>query len=397
MSQPKGRPERQIIEPEGIRVGVSFSPPAIKLDDTESKFLLERAPQPEPGQVRKGMHYALWELSPEHRVKGRALGRQALASQLMLGETVASDMEGPSLLEIIGSDMTMAQRRGIHALYILLHDRAYQPDEALDEATPRGYKVTWQSIIFTPIEYLEAYGLERAASGRMPRAQRDEALEALNQLSRQSRQISYQRVYYEQPLSGRGRSKRKAERIVYTGPLLTITRAYSGLEGNEIDNPDTPDAKRLQAIKVSLHSILTDQLDNYFFLQPRDWYKQLAAAYQQVSGKTLRKLPDALDLLATWFRTLEPKMVHWEEGLPSYTISRLKLAQKILPPAMLEHRRQSRANEAIQQAIDVALELGLLLKWEPAMGGTGYTFWPNPEQCSRLRKDALSSKESSLA
>ena len=256
----------------------------------------------------------------------------------------------------------------------------------MEETTPRGYKVTWQSVIFTPIEFLEAYGLERAASGRMPRAQRDEALEALNQLARQSRQISYQRVYYEQPPSGRGRPKRKAERIVYTGPLLTLTRAYSGLEGDKIDTPEAPDAKRLQAIKVSLHSILTEQLDSYFFLQPRDWYQQLAATYQQVSGKTLRKLPDALDLLATWLRTLEPKMVHWDEGGPSYTISRLKLAQKILPPAMLEHRRQSRVNENIELASKVAEELGLLLKWEPAMGGTGYTFWPNPEKCSRLRR-----------
>lgn len=347
--------------------------------------------QPEPGVVRKGVHFSLWELDAEHRSKGRALGSQALlASQLMLGETVAGDLEGPGLLDIIGSDMTMGQRRAIHALYILLHDRGYKPDEATDETTPRGHKVTWQSVIFTPIEYLEAYGLERAASGRMPRAQREDALEALNELARQPRQISYQRVYYERPPSGRGRAKEKADRIVYTGPLLTVTRAYSGLEGDEIDSPEAPDAKRLQAIKVTLHSILTDQLDTYFYLQPRNWYQQLAAAYQQVTGKTLRKLPEALDLLSTWLRTLKAKMVKWdEEGLPHYTISREKLAQKILPSAMLAQRRKREQEQAIQQAIQVALELGLLLKWEPAMGGTGYTFWINPEKCSRLRAAAL--------
>lgn len=353
--------------------------------------------QPEPGVVRRGMHYALWELSSEHRSRGRALGSQALASQLMLGETVPGDMIGPGLLDIIGSDMTMAQRRAIHALYVMLHDRRYQPDEARDEATPQGYKVTWQSLIFAPIEYLEAYGLERAASGRISRAQRDDALEALNELARQARQISYQREYFESPPSGRGRPKRKAERLVYTGPLLTVTRAYSGLEGDEIDNPEPPDAKRLQALKVSLHSILTDQLDTYFYLQPRDWYQQLAAAYQQVSGKTLRKLPEALDLLSTWLRTLKDTWVKWdEEGRPYYTISREKLAQKILPQAMLAQRRKSEQERAIQQAIDVALELGLLLKWEPAMGGTGYTFWPNPEQCSRLRAAALRAGDKSM-
>ena len=141
-----------------------------------------------------------------------------------------------------------------------------------------------------------------------------------------------------------------------------------------------------------MHPLLTIDLERYFYLQPRDWYQRLAAAYRQASGKTLRKLPEALDLFTTWLRTLGPKIVKYDEqGLPYYTISREKLAEKILPPAMLEHRRQTRANEAIELAIRVAEELGLLLKWEPAMGGTGYTFWPNPEQCSRLRAAALGS------
>ena len=390
MSRPKGKPQEQILEGAFIQSETILYPPTIK-PDKEPQYLLERAPEREPEQIRRGMHYALWELEAEHRSKGRA--QRGPASQLMLGETVAGNVEGPGLLDIIGSDMTMGQRRAIHALYILLHDRGYRPDEARDETTPTGYKVTWHSLIFTPIEYLEAYGLERAASGRISRAQRDDALEALNELARQPRQISYQRVYWEKPSSGRGYSKRKAERLVYTGPLLTVTKAYSGLEGDEIDSPEPPDAKRLQALKISLHSILTDQIDSYFFLQPRDWYQQLAAAYQQVSGKTLRKLPEALDLLSTWLRTLGPKMVkHDEQGLLYYTISREKLAKKILPLNMLAQRRKSQQDEAIQQAIDVALELGLLLKWEPAMGGTGYTFWPNPEQCSLLRAAALEAR-----
>lgn len=389
MSQRKGGQLGEItVKAEGRLLESVLAPPA--KPDSETTYILERAREPEPGQVRKGMHFANWELNPEHRSQGRALGSQALATQLMLGETAAGELEGPGLLDIIGSNMTTNQRRAIHALYVMLHDRSYRPDEARDETTPRGYKVTWQSFSFTPIEYLEAYGLERAASGSISRAQRDDALEALNELARQPRQISYQRVYYEPPPSGRGRSKRKGERLVYTGPLLTVTRAYSGLEGDEIHNPEPPDAKRLQALRVSLHSILTDQLDEYFYLQPRDSYQRMAAAYQRVSGKTLRKLPEALDLLGTWLRTLGPNMVKWDEqGLPYYTISREKLAQKILPINMLAQRRKSKQEQAIQQAIAVALELALLLKWEPAMSGTGFTFWPNPEQCSRLRAAAL--------
>jgi hypothetical protein len=295
-------------------------------------------------------------------------------------------MQGPGLLDVIGSDMTMTQRRAIHALYVLLHDRRYQADEARDELTPKGHKVTWKSLTFRPMEYLEAYGLERAGGGRFPRAMRDEALAALEELARQPRQIIYQRQYQE---TVKGKKRRRSDRIVYTGPILTVTKAYGGLEGDEIDNPDAPDNKRLQAMKVTLHSIITDQLDEYFYLQPREWYQQLAAAYQQVSGKTLRKLPDYLALMTTWLRTLGPKMVKWEAGQPCYTIARDKLAEKILPANMLAQRRKSQQDEAIQLAIDVALELGLLLNYEPAMGGVGYKFWLNPENLSRLGASEL--------
>lgn len=338
-----------------------------------------------PSGIRKGLHYALYELDGEQRAAGPARGSHAVA-QLMLGETLPGGVQTERLNDVIGSDMTMAQRRAIHSLYVMLHDRRYRADEDRPVETPKGQRITRQSLIFTPIEYLEAYGLERAKSGRMPRAQRDEALEALNELARQPRKIVYRRQY-------KTNGKRRADMIVYEGTLLSIYKAYTDLEGEEMDSPDPPDAKRLKLIKVEMHSILTDELERYYYLQPRNWYKQLAVAYQEETGKTLRKLPEALDLLATWLRTLGPTMVKWEGDLPTYTISRDKLADKILPPSMIEQRRQARISRSIEQAINVSIRLGLLLKWELAMGGTGYKFWINPQKCSRLQKKALGSGE----
>ena len=390
MSQRKGgQQERDALEAEGRLIELLPSPPAKQ--DSGPAFMLERAPQPEMGQVRKGVLFANWELDAQHRGKGRALGSKAskglrdkvLATQLMLGETVAGDIEGPGLLDIIGSDMTMAQRRAIHALYVMLHDRRYQPDDSAEFQAGGGQLLRGLILICSPIEYLEAYGLERAASGHMNRAQREEALGALYYHARQPRYIRW-------PVwAGSGR-KRHKELLVLDGPLVMLTKRYRNMSEQEETSSGEPDNARLTKLMIIMHPLLTLELERYFYLQPRDHYQRLAAAYQQVSGKTLRKLPEALDKLATWLRTLGPNMVKRdEEGLPYYTISREKLAQKILPSAMLEHRRQSRANDAIQQAIAVALELGLLLKWEPAMSGTGFTFWPNPEQCSRLRAAAL--------
>ncbi len=397
MSRRKGSELEEVtLKAEGRLLEAVLPPP----DKTESEpaFILERAriPEAEPGVVRKGVPFANWELDAKHRGKGtgRALGSKASkalaeANQLMLGETVPSGEQSGLLDIIIGSDMTMAQRRAIHALYVMLHDRRYQPDESRDYLANGGQQLKGLIIICSPIEYLEAYGLERGAGGRMSNAQRDEALEALFLLARQMRHVSW-------PLyTGKGKH-RKRERLVLDGPLVMLTKRYSNLSEQEEASENEPAKKRLTKIMIVLHPLLTMDLERYFFLQPRDWYQQLGAAYQQVSGKTLRKLPDALDLFATWLRTLGPDMVKRDEqGLPHYTISREKLAQKILPPAMLEHRRQSRANEAIELAIQVAEELGLLLKWEPAMAGTGYTFWPNPEKCSRLRAAALGSGDES--
>ena len=71
MSRRKGKPEGQTIEPEGLRIEIGITPPKV---EAEPKFILERAPKPEPGQVRKAMHFSLWELDAEHRSKGRAMG-----------------------------------------------------------------------------------------------------------------------------------------------------------------------------------------------------------------------------------------------------------------------------------------------------------------------------------
>ena len=383
MSRPKGKPQEQILEGAFLQSETILYPPTIKLDK-EPQYLLERAPEREPEQIRRNMHYALWDLEPKHRGKGKALGSKA-ASQLMLGETVAGDTQQPGLLDIIGSDMPMTQRRAIHALYIMLHDRRYQPDDSAEYYASGGQALRSLVIVCSPIEYLEAYGLEKGASGRVSSAQRDEALEALSLLARQGRHISW-------PLwTGKGKG-RKREVLVLDGPLLMLTKRYSNVSEQEAASEDEPPKRRLTRLMIVMHPLLTIDLERYFYLQPRDWYQRLAAAYRQASGKTLRKLPEALDLFTTWLRTLGPKIVKYDEqGLPYYCVSRYKLSEKILPPAMLEHRRQTRANEAIELAIRVAEELGLLLKWEPAMGGTGYTFWPNPEQCSRLRAAALGS------
>ena len=77
MSRPKGKPQEQILEGAFIQSETILYPPTIKLDK-ESQYLLERAPEREPEQIRRGMHYALWELEAEHRSRARAAGYHRL-------------------------------------------------------------------------------------------------------------------------------------------------------------------------------------------------------------------------------------------------------------------------------------------------------------------------------
>lgn len=343
------------------------------------------------GLVRQGMHLALYQLDRRARqLGGRQTGEQQ-PYQLMLGETAAEGQE----LQIAGSLFTLAENRVLHALYIMLHDRGYIGDkgqELLSESqgfSDTGGKVRIHEIVCSPSEFLDAYGLQRGTGGRFSSHQREEAISALLGLGRTIRRLNWQREYRDK------RGKRKAERIVRESTILTVTRLYTGLEGEEIDSLEEPDAKRMTGLQIQLHPIITDQLEQYFFLQERDYYPRLRDSYSRVTGKQGGRIPEAVDLFLKWLRTLSPKMLKRDaEGLSYVTIGRDGLIDKILPPGMKEHRRKARQEQALQECISVAVDMGLLLKWEPAMLGQGYTFWPNPERSSRLYSARLPAGES---
>lgn len=332
------------------------------------------------GLVRQGMNLTLYQLDRRARqLSGRQTGEER-PYQLMLGETAADGQE----LQIAGSHLTLTENRVLHALYVMLHDRGYIGDknkETLSEG--QGFSDTEGMVLIhgincSPSEFLEAYGLQRGAGGRFSRNQRDEALSALVGLGQTVRRLSWQHVYRDK------KGKRRSDRIVRKGPILNVTVLYSGLEGEEIESQEEPDAKRMTRLLIELHPIITDQLEQYFYLQERDYYPRLRESYIKVTGKQGR-IPDGIDLFLKWLRTLGPKMLKPDaEGLYYVTIGREKLIDKILPPGMKEHRRKARQEQALQECISVAVDMGLLLKWEPAMLGQGYTFWPNPERSSRL-------------
>ena len=333
------------------------------------------------GLVRQGMNLALYQLDKQDRRPGGRQTGEEQPYQLMLGETAIDGQE----LQIAGSLFTLAENRVLHALYIMLHDRGYIGDKGqvlLSESqgfSDTGGKVRIHEIVCSPSEFLDAYGLQRGAGGRYSSHQREEALSALLGLGRTIRKLSWQRPYKDK------RGKRAAYRVIIESTILTITRLYTGLEGEEIDSLEEPDVKRMTGLQIQLHPIMTDRLEQYFFLQERDYYPRLRDSYSRVTGKQGGRIPEAIDLFLKWLRTLNPKMLKRDaEGLYYVTIGREGLIEKILPPGMKEHRRKARQEKALQECISVAVNMGLLLKWEPAMLGQGYTFWPNPERSSRL-------------
>lgn len=348
--------------------------------------------QLEPGLVRQGMYPTLYQLDKRARRLGGRRAAEEQPYQLMLGETPA---DGTELQQPAGSLFTLAENRVLHALYVMLHDRGYIGDKSLELLSEgqgfsdTGGRVRIHEIVCSPSEFLDAYGLQRGAGGRYSRHQRDEALSALLGLGRTIRRLNWQREYRDR------RGQRKAERIVRESAILTVTRLYTGLEGDEIDSLEEPDAKRMTGLQIQLHPIMTDQLEQYFYLQERDYYQRLRESYSRITGKHGGRIPEAIDLFLKWLRTLSPRMLKRDaEGLYYVTIGRDGLMDKILPPGMKEHRRKARQEQALQECISVAMDMGLLLRWEEAMAGRGYTFWPNPERSSRLYSARLPAGES---
>lgn len=334
----------------------------------------------EKGLMRASMAFTKLEL-------GRG---QSKARQLLLGETQGEEIE--TNIGLVGMQYeTYAQAKAMHAALRLLDATNYKGHMSREivqtgenKLEDMGGKTIIPRIICTPSEFYEAYGLERK-NGRFPRAQQEEAFQALQELGQTVRRLAWERKY-------RVKKKLKSDVIITESPIIRLTRVYKGLDADESNlvwsDKDLP-GQRLTKLAIDFHFLSFDQIDSFYFLQETDLYKRVETSYTKLTGKKRGKKPVYPVLFTKYIRTLsKPVVKETADGEYFVTLKRETLAEQILPAWMIEQRKQSMIDEALALSADIAQDMDLITRWELAMEGLGYTFYINPEKSSRLKESS---------
>lgn len=306
----------------------------------EETTILPRTISPDTSltpRYRAGMHLELQKFGD---IRG--------ARQMLLSEALGEEMAQAPDVEVTGLDLTVSEDKALSAIQILLDRTGYQGNRPGQQQASEGWRLPGilPRLSTTYSDYLEAYGL-RQRDGRYSSHQREEALEALESLTR-PRRIIYERKRWE----GQGKKRRQlSDIIVVTKPLISIAKGYRGLEQEEAAQvkagQDLP--FRASVLVIDIGPLLVDGLGDYFLLKPTSLHQEIKALLGS------RPISRAVSLFIEWLLTT---------NLPVISISRDNLAAKLRLDYLIQQRKQSRIQERLQEAIQTAQELGYLLKWE---------------------------------
>ena len=284
-----------------------------------------------------------------------------------------------------GLDFTVSEDKALSALQILLDKTDYKGHLPSQEVSSPAFKGRFlmPRLVITFEEYFEAYGLtgkEKRRGGKYQGLQREEAIKALDSLTK-PRRLVYQRKYWK----GKGKNRRQVyDVIVAEKPLITIGKwsLYRALEGMEAKSvsagADVPE-KRITQLEIEFSPLLVDSIEKFYLLKP----KALHSEIQQVIGK--KRVPRTVSLFVQWLLTKNTGTVQ---------VKRETLYVRLRLDYMAEKRQWARLEERLSLCYEVAKKLGYLLDVKEEYQGL-LVFTLNPERCKRIGKqeEALEEKD----
>ena len=294
--------------------------------------------------------------------------------QLLLGED--SDLQSENqILEIYGLDLTVSEDRALHAVQILMDKTGYKGNIPGDYIQSSEFKDNYYlpKLTMTRSEYYQAYGLKRAGDGRYHGAQVKEALDGLSGLAK-SRKIYYKRDKYV----GDGQDRRQLHHVIrVTTPLILLIEDFDNLETEEAESliagQDIP--KRNATITIQFMPLLVDQIEDFYLLKPSAMYTGIQAHYPN------RRIPPAVERLASWLLTLDKPVFH-----PSGQ----ELATKLRLGYLLQQRKWTLLDQKLQEALQICKEEGYLLSYEIKQYSNKDSLIElrlNPEVCKKIRPE----------
>lgn len=170
-----------------------------------------------------------------------------------------------------GLDLSVSEHRALFAVQKMLNKTNYEGNaESINiEAHQSSFNFTGKlpRISFTPVEFLEAYGLEKRKTSRgfmeYSNAERVNAFAALQSLSRRIFKIIYKRQSF---IKG---EETRIDRIETESQLLRIYKGYQGLtavEDKKLDQNCVVNVDKKMIIGVEVCPVIVDQIDSYYIL-----------------------------------------------------------------------------------------------------------------------------------
>ena len=313
----------------------------------------------EPELYRAGMYAEL------QKFEDVSEDRQLLLSEVFAGE---NDTE----IEVSGLDFSISEDKAFSAIQVLLDKTDYKGNEAPVFIHSEDYEGDYllPRISMTFSEYLEAYGLKKSSSGRYSRGQREEALKALESLT-QPRRIVYERKYFKD-------GKKKSDIHRATRPLISLVEEYKELDELEAQaiRDGESNAQRVTKILVECSPLFVVAVDTFFLLKPVRLHDEI----KELTGKS--RISRSVSLFIEWLLTKDTKTVR---------IARDKLAKRMRLEYLISQRKTSLVNKRLDEAFDVAKDLGYLLDYQENDFQV-MTFTLNPERCKRIEKKKRASQ-----
>jgi len=298
-------------------------------------------------------------------------------------------------VEVIGIDLSPAQRQAFNAIQTLLSRTDYKgnlPPKELNGQNGFGFRGPLPTLHFSPSQYLDAYGVKkyRTARGKEEYSgeHRREALQALKDLNIKQHLFVYKRRYWVD--APKGKQVERIDRLETVAPLIKIIQGWEDLtpqEDKQLDRGEATSAtdKKLHHITIRPAPIVVDQIDSYFVLKPATYLQEIRFKYPRAS-KYLLSFVDFLMAQAE----LRRREARNQKKRPNLTIRRKyrTLARELRMDSWIKTRNWKQIRTRLKRCYEDAKSLGYLLDYKITPGQEEIVdLTLNPDKFEQIKKD----------
>jgi hypothetical protein len=285
-------------------------------------------------------------------------------SVLMAQQTLGDFKRGAQLglldtakdIDWSGINLEPMEIYALESIHIALFETGYDEElkmyrgdaQTISTDTDTGESITAPYVRISELELMQLMNIERGGNGRYAKKKKDSARNALEGLANKRHTITYER----KTTTGKGQKREVTVTEVKIRKSLINLEEISFRE--YIENKPGRADKRMKYYKITVHPILFEQLDSFYYLQPRSLMADIDEA-KKIVGRNRGRPTSHEWYLITYLLTLNYKAInHKDEKGEFHKIGETLLAQKLNTTHLNKSRHRGRTETAIEQAVTIA-------------------------------------------